>query len=190
LYRKTLFTLTSIVLVSSILGACAKAPSPPDTQSSLRLTPDGLGTLNTTSNFDADTIKSALPSYTVKKETTSAEGETYDIFRAYWQDSLVVEIDADISQQKIRTITVLSDRIPGPKDVKVGIAYSATPGHEKLDCFPGVEESTGKVFCSFEKNASIIYVYQPPNWEGPDYKLPPQEVLTKAKLDSLRWVSP
>ncbi|AOX01777.1 hypothetical protein BJP34_22155 [Moorena producens PAL-8-15-08-1] len=190
MYRKTLFTLTSIVLVTSILGACAKAPSPPDTQSSLRLTPEGLGTLNKTSNFDADTIKNALPSYTVKKETTSAEGETYNIFRAYWQDSLVVEIDADISQQKIGRMAILSDRIPGPKDVKVGIAYSATPGHEKLDCFPGEEGSTGKVICSFDENASILYVYQPPNWEGPYHKLPPREVLTKAKLDSLLWVSP
>ncbi|AOY82430.1 MULTISPECIES: DUF1131 family protein [Moorena] len=190
MYRKTLFTVTTIVLLTSILGACAKKPSPPETKSNLRLTADGLGKLNKTSNFDADTIKSALPSYTVKKETTSAEGETYDIFRAYWQDSPVVEIDADISQQKIGRIEVLSDRIPGPKDVKVGIAYSATPGHEKLDCLPGVEESTGKVFCKFEENASILYVYQPLNWEGPYHKLPPLEVLTKAKLDSLRWIAP
>ncbi|NEO43434.1 MAG: DUF1131 family protein, partial [Moorea sp. SIO4A3] len=130
MYSKTLFTLTSIVLVTSILGACTNEPSPPETKSNLRLTSDGLGTLNKTSNFDADTIKSALPSYTVKKETTSAEGETYNIFRAYWQDSLVVEIDADISQQKIGRMAILSDRIPGPKDVKVGIAYSGTPGND------------------------------------------------------------
>ncbi|AOY82435.1 hypothetical protein BJP36_23515 [Moorena producens JHB] len=95
MYRKTLFTVTTIVLLTSILGACAKKPSPPETKSNLRLTADGLAKFNKTSNFDADTIKSALPSYTVKKETTSAEGETYDIFRAYWQDSPVIVISAD-----------------------------------------------------------------------------------------------
>ena len=153
----------------------------------LVLSEKGVGPITKSTPFDVEKIQKLLPSYSVEKDAMMSEGESYPIIRVLKgkQEILVITPEADF--KRIMSVMIKADKLRSPFKGKIGASYqSVYKGTKAFRCYPGVEEMSGTVSCAAPSFQNIRYFFAG-EWNGPDGKIPPLNVLKDWKIKFIVW---
>ena len=137
-----------------------------------------------------EAAEEALPGYSTRLEQRSIEGEVYDVIvlSETSAEPPIVELSADWQSSGIGDVKIYqAGRVAGLR-ADIGETFSNS-GFSAIDCYPGMEEMSGRVVCTDESHSNFDYWFDPSPYDGPDGELPPATVLNDARVFMLRWTT-
>gem|GEM_PF-4380745 len=144
------------------------------------LSGSGVGRLGPTSAFDLKTMQTAFPEFDVKKDEASSEGEAYTIFTVKDKDELLLVVQSDENEKKVKTITVKSARVKNEIGGNVGVSFQKLfPVKANARCRMGVEEMAETLFCDHPSDTRLQYLFSSTKKDMPDER----------RLSAIQWHS-
>ena len=146
-------------------------------RSILSISEKGLAGIDSKTKFSKDNIQELFPNFDIVEDVSSTEGEEFPIFRIKRDGQDILVINPTNDHQYIFSIQIKSKNVANELGPKLGSSYYQIYSDQtNKNCFPGVEELSGKVICSALRSKRLMYIFSGP-WSGPDGVLPPIETL-------------
>jgi hypothetical protein len=124
------------------------------------LTEFGMNSLTSKTQFTLNAIAPNLVGYDITNFTALEGGESKSIMRVSYHGREVMIITPtkpkDDSQRYIKSISITSDYVENPFNIKIGDAYNQ-------DDFPICEELEKSLVCKKEKYRNILLIFQKNN---------------------------
>ena len=153
----------------------------------LSISEKGLAGIDSKTEFSKDKIRELFPNFDIVEDVSSTEGEEFPIFRIKRDGQDILVINPTNDHQYIFSIQIKSKNVANELGPKLGSSYYQIYSDQtNKNCFPGVEELSGKVICSALRSKRLMYIFSGP-WSGPDGVLPPIETLQSWKLVEIVW---
>ncbi len=153
----------------------------------IKVTEEGVGPITGITAFDPDAVSALLPGTTVSRRQVSREGEKYPIILVEEKDEKMMEVVPDADERSVAGVIVFSPGIRDMHGIHVGSLYTDIyKKDDKPQCLPGVEEYAGRLFCPAAESTRIYYELAG-KWDGPDGKVPPDDVIRNWKVTAIHW---
>ena len=151
------------------------------------ITESGVGPITATTPFSIPVIAKLLPNLRVIAGVSSTEGEEFPTIRVLDGETELFVINPNGSEKGIGSIWVTNGKIVHNGKGRIGSLYSAIYGATiSKECFPGGEESTGKVFCRASPSSHIRFVFiGESNSRDP---LPSIQVMKAMRVTEMGWI--
>jgi hypothetical protein len=189
-----------IFLVCLMIFVSSLAFSQPDAQKvndALMFTNHGVGQIDHNTLFVKDRIEKLFPDFLIEVSQDGVEDTTFPIFLVKHNSEVFLTIYPDIeTNTKIDRILSESPKSHTQSGMVVGTSYAKLfpakaevkeKGKSKVNCLPGMEQDSGKVFCQDLDEPNLWYVLSGPGWEGPDGQVPPKQIIKNWKVVALIW---
>ena len=165
-----------------------EAPTSPPQDTSIILSPDGIGPINATTSFNMHQMTLAFNQYSVVEEINYQEGNPLPAIRVSEGVNTILNIIPDASQQGIYSVIVEDNAINNSLGHPLGTLYSDVYSYgQNEQCQPGAEDLAGKLLCYAPKHPNILYVFNGKWDNAATAKAPPADVLQAWALESIIW---
>ncbi len=155
-------------------------------ESTLQLTENGLGDLNSGTNFSVESIAQALPDFIVTAENTYSEGEAYPAIFVRDGDVLVAQVFPRFEMTShVGAIVVTDPRVSFKGRASIGERF-ADLDVKPTECVAGLEERSGLALCQDGEFPHVGLIFGG-NWAGPDGELPPADILDGFTVKEISW---
>ena len=191
IWNKVLILCISSLLISSCDSNNDKQePTTQTTNTSsdtIFLSTDGVGEINASTPFNIHHITQAFKGLNVAQQTSFQEGEAYPVIRVAKGAKTLLTINPTADQKLIYSVVIEDNLIRNHLGHRLSTKFSSVynEGHAEK-CLTGQEELSGKTICYAPKTRNILYIFTG-RWDGPDGKIPPEDVLSTWTLDSIIW---
>ena len=156
-------------------------------RSILSISEKGLAGIDSKTKFSTDKIQELFPKFDIVEDVSSTEGEEFPIFRIKRDSQDILVINPTNDHQYIFSIQIKSKNVVNKLGPNLGFSYYQIYSDQmNKNCFPGIEELSGKVICSAPRSKRLMYIFSG-TWSGPDGVLPPIETLQSWKLVEIVW---
>ena len=153
----------------------------------IKVTEEGVGPITGITAFDPDAVSALLPGTTVSRQQITREGEEYPVIVVEENGARQMEVVPDADERSVAGVIVFSPDIEDMQGVHVGSSYAEIYGGDKTPkCLPGTEEYSGHLFCPAADSTRIYYELAG-KWDGPDGKMPPDDVIRNWKVVAIHW---
>lgn len=193
--RKNGFFIASLALILSIsLSACdndqaeekVEDTTPVDT--SISLSPDGIGPINATTSFNMHQMTLAFSSYSVVEEVNYAEGNPFPAIRISEGVNTIMKIIPNASQQGIYSVIIEDNIVQNSLGHPLGTIYNDIYSYGQNEkCQQGSQDFAGKMMCYAPKHPNILYVFNGSSENAASNKAPSADVLQGWALESIIW---
>lgn len=181
-------------LLSLVLSSCdsdknsEKIPTPAPQDTSIILSPDGIGPINATTSFNMHQMTLAFNQYSVVEEINYREGNPFPAIRISEGVNTILNIIPDASKQGIYSVIVEGNAIKNSLGHPLGTLYNEVYSYgQNEQCQPGSESLSGKLLCYAPKHPNILYVFNGKWDNAATAKAPPADVLQAWALESIIW---
>ena len=170
----------AVAAILLLVAACSRPVE-------IKVTEEGVGPITGITAFDPDAVSVLLPGTTVSREEITREGEKYPVIVVEEDGERQMEVVPDADERSVAGVVVFSPDIKDIHGVHVGSAYTDIYTDDvKPQCLPGVEEYSGHLFCPAIGSTRIYYELAG-TWNGPDGKVPPDDVIRQWKVKAIHW---
>jgi hypothetical protein len=146
-----------------------------------------VGPINNKTRFNQNVLKKLFPNLIVKKAISSTEGEEFPIFKIMNKSTVLLVINPDSDRNTIYSVEIKSEEVKNELGPQIGFTHSQTfKDKSSANCEPGMEESSGFVFCQDAKSKHITYLFSG-EYSGSDSELPPPKILGSWKIKEIIW---
>lgn len=160
--------------------------TPVDT--SIILSPDGIGPINATTSFNMHQMTLAFSSYSVVEEVNYTEGNPFPAIRISEGVNTILKIIPDASQQGIYSVFVEDNIIKNSLGHPLGTIYNDIYAYGQNEkCQLGSQDLSGKMLCYAPKSPNILYVFNGNTENSNSAKAPSADVLQGWALESIIW---
>lgn len=148
----------------------------------------GVGPINAAIPFNIHQITLAFDEYSVTEYTKFKRGEETPVIRISENGTPLIIVNPDTKGDNIFSVIINSKKVGNALGHEIGNRYQDIYNYEnKEPCMSGTDnELSGKVLCIAPKTENIIYQFSG-QWDGPDGEVPPIEILSEWKLESIIW---
>ncbi|MEQ9518970.1 MAG: DUF1131 family protein [Parvibaculum sp.] len=172
-------TLALMVLVSTVAACGAE-------EMNLQLTENGLGNVDSGTDFTIEAVADALPDFIVTKENAYSEGDPFQAIFVRDGETLVARVFPRFEMTSIVGGIAVSDpRVSFKGRASIGDRFADLDG-APVDCVAGLEERSGLALCHDQEFPHVGMIFGG-RWDGPDGELPPADVLGDFTLQELSW---
>jgi hypothetical protein len=185
-----------LVCATALLVGCRQHAKPGEEDRSglaedhlvLTLAPAGdrLGPLAADTPFSEEALATLFPSASIRTSTRTSEGEPYPVAHIARGGTPLLDVHSG-DGSTIYSVEILD----GVTIEGLGVQRDASwaevfPVGSVPYCNPGGEEESGQVVCQSPVSEHLLLLFGG-DWNGPDGKLPPREVLVHWRLERLSW---
>ncbi|MCJ7580370.1 MAG: DUF1131 family protein [Candidatus Aminicenantes bacterium] len=176
------------VLMLLLFTACSSSNQ--NTSDLFVMTRSGVGPLHKDTMLTAENLQKLLPGYLIKEGNYGVEDEVRPLFEVFYGEEHILKIYPDVQNTThLNSIGVVSPRILSPLKLKIGDPYSDFDKVvQNKSCVPGAEQLSGQVICTTRDAPDFKYLFSG-TWNGPDYEIPPPEVLSSFKIIEIVWIN-
>ena len=129
---------------------------PPSTYPGVSLGEDGVAGINSTTRYSESAIKAQLPEARVATVQATVDGRVTNVLAAFAPSGLQM-LRFENSKGRVGSIHVVSEDVPGPNGVRVGMGYQASGGN-RMSCKPGNRTWVGMALCK-RRGSNITHIY-------------------------------
>ena len=192
--RKNGFIVAAFTLFLSLsLSSCDsdkiedKSEETMPVETSIILSPDGIGPINATTSFNMHQMTLAFNNYSVVEEVNYAEGNPFPAIRISEGVNTIMKIIPNASQQGIYSVIIEDNIVKNSLGHPLGTIYNEIYSYGQNEkCQLGSQDLAGKMLCYAPKNPNILYVFNG-NSESTTGKAPSADVLQGWALESIIW---
>ncbi len=160
----------------------------PPQDTSIILSADGIGPINSTTSFNMHQMTVAFSDYNVVEEVKYTEGTALPAIRISEGVNTIMKIIPDASRQSIYSVIIEDNIVKNSLGHALGTSYSKIYSYGQNEkCQPGVEEYVGKMLCYAPGFPNILYVFNGEWADATTGKAPPADVLQAWALESIIW---
>jgi hypothetical protein len=146
-----------------------------------------VGAISDKTAFDQKNIQKLFPNCVVKTVTSSSEGEEFPTLQIVENGDVLFVINPDMTNGSIYSIEIKSNRIKNDLGPGIGFTYSQIfKDSPSSDCTPGIEEYSGFIICRDFRSQHVYYLFSGEK-NGPDYEIPPLNILNTWKIKEIIW---
>lgn len=161
-------------------------PAPVDT--SITLSPDGIGPINATTSFNIHKMTLAFSNYSVVEEVNYAEGNSFPAIRISEGVNTIMKIIPNASKQGIYSVIIEDNIIKNSLGHPLGTIHNEVYSYgQNEQCQPGAEDLSGKMLCYAPKHPNILYVFNGTGENATAGKAPSSDILQGWALESIIW---
>ena len=162
--------------------------TPPAKDTSIILSPDGIGPINATTSFNMHQMTLAFNNYSVVEEINYREGNPFPAIRISEGVKTILNIIPDASQQGIYSVIVEDNVIKNSLGHPLGSLYNEVYSYgQSEECQAGTEDLAGKFLCYAPKHPNILYVFNGKWDNAKSGKAPPADILQGWGIESIIW---
>lgn len=193
--KKGFITATLAVTFALMLGACdnddkkpESANEAPPQDTSITLSADGVGPINSTTSFNMHQMTVAFANYNVIEEVKYIDGNSLLSIRISEGVNTVLNVIPDASRQGIYSVIIEDNIVKNTLGHPLGTAYNAIyPYGQNEKCQAGVEDFAKKVLCYAPQHPNILYVFNGSADNAVEGKMPSADILQGWGLESIIW---
>jgi hypothetical protein len=148
---------------------------------------DGLKRLPADEPVTEAALLEALTGLDVTRERTYTEGEPLTLFRVRRDGHSLLDI-IPATGGGLYAVIVRDAALARNMGHELGASYRRwAPVHRNVTCEPGAEEFSGSVLCAQRRQPGLLLRFDG-EWQGPDGRVPPADVLAGWTLSELIWL--
>ena len=191
--RKNRFFIASLALILSVsLSGCdneqseEKAESTQAIDTSIILSPDGIGPINSTTSFNMHQMTMAFNGYSVVEEINYSEGNALPAIRISEGVNTILKIIPDAAKQGIYSVFIEDNIVKNSLGHPLGTSYSDIYAYGQNEkCQQGAQDLAGKVLCYAPQHPNILYVFNGKSDNA--NKTPAADILQGWALETIIW---
>lgn len=184
MFNKKLMIALSCCILSSSFAYADNAPP--------TLDDSGVHGITQETVFDVKGIQVLFPKDKVEMTKFISEGQEFPVILISRGNQPLMTLLPTATEKKPEHVLCLafdSNRVTNTLGVIVGDTFQSIYRNEtKLNCIPGMEESSGEVVCK-APNANNIYYLFHGKWDGVDGVVPPRAILNKWAVKQIIWIA-
>ncbi|MGK0271356.1 MAG: hypothetical protein ACI88H_002014 [Cocleimonas sp.] len=162
--------------------------TPPPQDTSIILSPDGIGPINATTSFNIHQMTLAFNQYSVVEEINYQKGNPFPAIRISEGVNTILNIIPDASHQGIYSVIVEDNIIKNSLGHPLGTLYNEIYSYgQNEQCQAGAEDLAGKMLCYAPKHPNILYVFNGTLEDSSSNKAPSADILQGWALESIIW---
>lgn len=182
------FLLTITITACDSDNDVAKQETEKVKETSIILSPDGIGPINATTSFNMHQMTLAFSDFSVVEEVNFLDSKPFPAIRISQGVNTVMHVIPDASLQGIYSVMIEDNIIKNSLGHHLGTPYSEiyTYGQNE-QCQPGIDDMSGKMLCYAPKYPNILYVFNGVWDNAKAGKAPPADILQGWSLESIIW---
>ncbi len=155
-------------------------------QDDLKLGVEGLGEIDASTPFDAQTLRTIERSIDWRRTRRATESGYQEVIVGTRRGRKLVTLISD-GRGRIAAIEIDNSQIGNWLGPRVGEAHRPLQQNLQLgSCRTGQETHSGSVLCTAAETDRITYVFSG-RWNGPDGQVPPDQVLNGWTISRMIW---